>query len=333
MMRTPVRRGRWPAVAAALIAVLVLAAPAGASFPNQGSRVLYARLKNAPARTDAPERGGGAIDLFTMKPNGDDQTRVIKTDVIGEYGGHWSPNGSRIVFAGVKGKGHVDIYTADADGTHRDALTSGAANYSPNWSKSGNQIVWTRFSNAARPDATERTAPRGTGANLMVMNADGSDKHSIYPGYACSPGWDPTSQRIAFSTFVDDSTEIWTIKPSGLGLQQFTDYGSGSTTIFGDWAPDGDSFAFSWSPGIARGVTGGYSLWVGSSANTADTLLLASDVQPEFAPVFTTDGSRVIFVRYDGADYELFSVKTDGTGEKQLTTNAAAELLTLIPLF
>ena len=131
------------AVVAATIAVSVV--PASASFPDQGPRVLFARAKMPPARTLSPLRGIGALDLFTMKPNGDDQVRVVKTDALLEYGGHWSPNGARMTFAGSKGKGNLDIYTAKADGTKRKQLTTTATNYSPNWSKNGQQIVWTRL--------------------------------------------------------------------------------------------------------------------------------------------------------------------------------------------
>src|SRR4029077_10371979 len=127
------------AVVAATIAVSAL--PASASFPDQGPGGLFARAKMAPARTLSP-RGIGALDLFTMKPNGDDQVRVVKTDTILEYGGHWSPNGARMTFAGSKGKGNLDIYTAMDDGTKRKQLTTTATNYSPNFSKNGQQIVW-----------------------------------------------------------------------------------------------------------------------------------------------------------------------------------------------
>ena len=83
--------------------------------------MLFARAKMPPARTLSPSRGIGALDLFTMKPNGDDQVRVVKTDALLEYGGHWSPNGARMTFAGSKGKGNLDIYTAMADGTQAQA--------------------------------------------------------------------------------------------------------------------------------------------------------------------------------------------------------------------
>jgi Tol biopolymer transport system component len=318
------------AVVAATIAVSVV--PASASFPDQGPRVLFARAKMPPARTLSPTRGIGALDLFTTKPNGDDQVRVAKTDALLEYSGHWSPNGARMTFAGSKGKGNLDIYTAMADGTKRNQLTTTATNYSPNWSKSGQQIVWTRLGGTGAGRRLSAATLRGIDANLMVMNADGTDKHSILTGLAMAPAWSPTAGRIAFSTYDGDSLDVSWIKPNGLGLQQLTDFGTGTFSMFGDWAPDGNSFAMLFNGGMARGGIGGYDLYLGTPEGTKP-IFLAADADLEFSPVFTADGSRVIFVRNDGSDYELFSVRSDGSGgEKQLTTNGADDLLSLVPL-
>jgi Tol biopolymer transport system component len=319
------------AVVAATIAVCV--APASASFPDQGPRVLFARAKMPPTRTLSPSRGIGALDLFTMKPNGDDQVRVVKTDALLEYGGHWSPNGARMTFAGSKGKGNFDVYTAMADGTKRKQLTTAASNYSPNWSKNGQQIVWTRIGGTATGRRLSAATLRGIDANLMVMNADGTDKHSIFTGLAMAPAWSPSAGRIAFSTYDGDSLDIAWIKPNGLGLQQLTNFGPDTYSVFGDWAPDGNSFAMLFDSNVmARGGIGGYDLYLGTPEGTKP-IFLAADADLEFSPVFTADGSRVIFVRHDGSDFELFSVRADGSGaEKQLTTNGTDDILSLVPL-
>jgi Tol biopolymer transport system component len=322
------------AAVATVIAVAVV--PAWASFPDQGSRVLFARAKAPATKAPTPARGVGVLDLFTMKPNGDDQVRVVKTDTILEYGGHWSPNGARITFAGSKGKGNLDVYTAMADGSKRKQLTTTASNYSPNWSKNGQQIVWTRLGGTFAARGLAGVTQRGIDANLMVMNADGTDKHSIFTGLAMAPAWSPSAGRIAFSTYDGDSVDIAWIKPNGLGLQQLTNFGSNTYSFFGDWAPDGNSFAMLFNSGAAiharRGGIGGYDLFRGTPEGTKP-IFLAADADLQFSPVFTADGSRVIFVRQDGNDYELYSVKADGSGgEKQLTTNAGDDFLSVVPL-
>jgi Tol biopolymer transport system component len=219
-----------------------------------------------------------------------------------------------------------------ADGTKRKQLTTTATNYSPNWSKNGQQIVWTRLGGTGAGRRLSPATLRGIDANLMVMNADGTDKHSIFTGLALAPAWSPTAGRIAFSTYDGDSLDISWIKPNGLSLQQLTDFGPGTYSMFGDWAPDGNSFAMLFQAGPARGGIGGYDLYRGTPEGTKP-IFLAADADLEFSPVFTADGSRVIFVRHDGSDFELFSVKADGSGgEKQLTTNGADDLLSLVPL-
>ena len=318
--------------AAVTAAISRLRRPRVGELPRSGAAGVVRAGEMPPARTLSPLRGIGALDLFTMKPNGDDQVRVVKTDALLEYGGHWSPNGARMTFAGSKGKGNLDIYTAKADGTQRKQLTTAATNYSPNWSKNGQQIVWTRLGGTGAGRRLSAATLRGIDANLMVMNADGTDKHSIFTGFAMAPAWNPTAGRIAFSTYDGDSLDVSWIKPNGLGLQQLTDFGIGTFTLFGDWAPDGDSFAMLFDGGMARGGIDGYDLYLGTPEGTKP-IFLAADADLEFSPVFTADGSRVIFVRNDGSDFELFSVKADGSGgEKQLTTNGADDLLSLVPL-
>jgi Tol biopolymer transport system component len=167
----------------------------------------------------------------------------------------------------------------------------------------------------------------------MVMNADGTDKHSIFSGLAMAPAWNPTASRIAFSTYDGDSVDIWWIKPNGLDLEPLTNFGVGTYTFFGDWAPDGDSYLLLFDAvKAARGPASSYDLFRGT-AQGGKPFFLASDVDPQFSPVFTADGSRAIFVRHDGHDYELFSVRADGSGgEKQLTDNGTADLLSVVPL-
>jgi Tol biopolymer transport system component len=315
----------------ATLAVAVV--PASASFPDQGSRVLFARVKGIAAAATIPARGSGVIDLFTMKQNGDDVVRVIKTDTIQEYGGHWSPNGSRVTFSGLKGKGQYDVYTAMADGTKRKQLTTTATNYGPNWSKNGAQIVWTRFSGTFTGARLSPAQRRGTGANLMVMDADGSGKHSIFSGLALAPAWSPTTARIAFSTSDGDSLAVWWIKPSGLDPEPLASFGVGTYSLFGDWAPDGDSYLFAFDAvKMPRGPASSYDLYRGTPQGSKP-IFLASDLDPQFSPMFTADGSRAIFVRYDGHDYELFSVRADGSGgERQLTDNGTDDILSVVPL-
>ena len=315
-----------------LVAVAVLTAlvgtvfPASAAFPDQGKRVLFSRVKSSTMR------GTAVLDLFTMKPTGADQERVAKTPKLGEYGGHWSPQGTSAVYAAIDRSDSLQVYTARADGSRRRQLTTAGSNVSPNWSRNGSQIVWTRFPSLLRPGTSGLPiARRGGNSRLMVMNADGTHKRPIYDGAVTAPGWHPERGLIAFTTTDGDSYDVWTIKPNGQALNELTDYGMGTTTIFSDWAPDGDSFAFLFAPALPRGGGSGIDLYAAPTSSPNASVFLASDVAFQFAPVFTANGSRVIFVREDG-DFELWSVKTNGQDERRLTTNTAEDLLTIVPL-
>src|SRR6266550_2777020 len=48
---------------------------------------------------------------------------------------------------------------------------------------------------------------------------------------------------------------------------------------------------------------------------------LTNNAFPEFDPIWSPDGKRLAFGRYDGVDFEVVVINADGTGETLLTTN------------
>src|SRR3989441_273155 len=48
---------------------------------------------------------------------------------------------------------------------------------------------------------------------------------------------------------------------------------------------------------------------------------LTNNAFPEFDPIWSPDGKRLAFGRYDGVDFEVVVINADGSGETLLTTN------------
>jgi hypothetical protein len=78
----------------------------------------------------------------------------------------WSPDSAKIVFGRGLTYAPNEIWTMNGDGTQQTLIKSNGAMYSafPTWSPDGTQIA------------------HADGAQIWVMNADGSGEHSIYPG-------------------------------------------------------------------------------------------------------------------------------------------------------
>jgi hypothetical protein len=325
-MRTSIRRLAFLCAAAATVAIVT--SPAWAAFPDQGNRIVYGRSPQTSTVT------AGAIprgvlqesDLYSIRSNGDDRERLTNTAAI-EYGAYYSPDGDRLVYWAVAG-GDYRVYTADPDGSHRQALTSNPVSVMPNWSKNGRQIVYVRYQPARLPASPLR---RGGGpAELMVMDADGGGKHAVHSAEAIwLPGWSPTRSEIAM-TIADgpDTGSVYLLPPSG-GEPQLVCC-KGGTALFADWAPDGNRLLLTVVPETLRGETPPATVYT-IKRNGNDPVVVTDQSYYLTVPRFTADGERVVFSRDTGDTLDLYSVRSDGTGgRKQLTDTRPLEFLNLL---
>ena len=102
---------------------------------------------------------------------------------------HWSPDGSKIVFA-CQDAGEVgdrsDICLIDADGSGFVRLTGGRyLNAAPVWSPDGQWIAFASDrATGQRPPAADGNAGGRIAMTVFVMRPDGSDLHQVVPAAA-----------------------------------------------------------------------------------------------------------------------------------------------------
>ena len=322
-MRTSLRRF---ALAVAVIATAaIVTSPAWAAFPNQGKRILYARQ---PVSTSTPPTallGTATSNLFSIRNNGEDRRRVTDSVKAFEYGGYHSPDGTRIVYWAQTPDGY-QVWRANADGVAREALTSNPVSVNPNWSRNGNKIVYVKYSGPAAslqlggPLAQEPHV--GGGADLMIMNADGTGKHSILAGTVYSPGWSPTAPEIAYSGPSGPGLGLFLISPEG-GEPQIVCCKAGGTALFADWSPDGRRLLFVYLPPAAGPGAGVQLLTV--RRNSTDVVPVTNDSYNITIPRFSDDGERVIYAKdVGGGLLDLYSINSDGSGGKKRLTDTPA---------
>jgi WD40 repeat protein len=148
------------------------------SWSPDGAQIAYASTGN----------------IYVMSADGIDQRQL--TDApggLGDYYPAWSPDGATIAYwegsptGEDGGPSDSEIYTIPASGGGATRLTNNVvSNIEPAWSPDGTQIAY------------------WDGGALLIMQADGSNKHSVYghEGGAWAPSWSPDGRSIAFITYI-----------------------------------------------------------------------------------------------------------------------------------
>ena len=213
-----------PIILAILIALAVLAVTTSwgqGFFSSAGYSYRIAYIGDSP---------DGSRQLFTVKPDGSGGIQV--TDVgLAEESFEWSPDGSRIAFAG-RGPDNKDIFVVNPDGSGLTDLSEAfplnpyyPIPYSyldrdPTWSPDGSRIAFVRDDR------------RGIG--VYVMNDDGSEKRPAIALSLCDqvkdPKWSPVGSDVLFEC--DRSEDSWGIFVVDVDTGQVK------------WSPDGSKLLF-----------------------------------------------------------------------------------------
>jgi len=208
-------------------------------FPN-GKRILYSSThlgaKQCPPRPDFSKGYVWAVydtfDIFTAKPDGSDLQQLTNTPGY-DAETTISRNG-KLVFTS-KRDGDLDIYTMDANGKNVKRLTNEVGyDGGPFWSYDGEQIVYRAYHPSTDKEKFDYLALlkqnliRPTTLEIMVMNADGSNKRQVTHLNKASfaPYFFPDGKRIIFSSNNADPKgrdfDLYLIKSDGTGMERIT---------------------------------------------------------------------------------------------------------------
>jgi Tol biopolymer transport system component len=131
------------------------------------------------------------VGIFTIGLEGRDLRQISpKSLIVVEFGGRWSPNGERILFAARTNESHesaIWLVNADGSGAHRLRVTPACGGASadpasiactyPDWSPDGTRIVF------ARVDANQ------VNENIYIVDTDGTDLQQVTNSGGSQPDW------------------------------------------------------------------------------------------------------------------------------------------------
>jgi Tol biopolymer transport system component len=186
----------------------------GPTFTPDGKHIVFTRCCHT----------GHGYSLWMLDTDGTSLTDIttepfVNGDGPGDTSPQVSPTDRRIAFNRCFPDAPCQIATVRMDGTHLRMLTHGTAFASEHagWSPDGTQIVY------------HRNYLNGGGSDIVVMNADGSDKRRLtFYGPAARDGsfaasFSPSGGEILFAHFPSTGgTDLYTMSRDGGYVTQVT---------------------------------------------------------------------------------------------------------------
>jgi Tol biopolymer transport system component/outer membrane protein assembly factor BamB len=208
------------------------------------------------------------------------------------------PAWSRLAFESYRNN-NWDIYTANADGSGEQRVTSGTAiEGSPALVKGGGQILF--VTNRDGNYEIYRANSNGTGLLRLTNNA----------ATDTAPAWSPDGTRIAFQSARAGNYDVFVMNADGSGVVKLTT----SSAYDGEpsWSPDGAQLVF-----VSK-RSGRYELWLMNANGTNQHQLTSGAIA--FDPAWSPTSNQIAFSNDSNNDgwLEIWMINSDGSGLQQL---------------
>lgn len=305
--------------AALTVSACVNSASPTAAAPSTGSH----SVRNGPISfTRFDPRGS---HLYTVAPSGGPEHR-LSDDAGVQAHSAWSPSGTVVSYTQVNVDGS-SINTMNADGGNvTSVLTGNPWALVPSWSPDGMRLAFT--SNA-------------TGDyQVYTMGADGSDvtqvTHAPSGTTYVGPKYSPDGRQFAVALHrpqdPKDVQDLWVMGITGSNLKRLTNGMNNAESR--TWSPDGKQIAFN---AVVRGI--GQIFVINADGTGLRQLTHNPGTTPAFAPggIFPTmrgdvtpawspDGTRIAYASDIGGNFDIYTMKPDGSDVVQVTRTPQQEL-------
>jgi TolB protein len=313
------------------------------TWSSDAKRVLYYETDETGAYL--AKGGNSRTEFVSVDIATGERTQYTASNEV-KLSPQWLPGG-KISYAvrGINGGG-LRIWNPDRSVV---TIVAGAIRH-PSWSADGKQVVYERI---LQPAVTEHLIPTlsrdpefelllseafpafspdgktllysqygGNGMNtsdtsIQTMNADGSAKHPLFHKDGTSAFdavWSPAGDMIAFCVGKYfraaglPSAQIALIKPDGSGYREIAE--EGVNNGFPSWSPDGKRLVYK----------RGKQLVILSIAD-GKIVPLTDGAHYDNFPQWSPKGDGIMFTTDRDGDFELYTIRPDGTGLRRLTNS------------
>jgi Tol biopolymer transport system component len=266
--------------------------------PSAVQTIMRGRIAFVSERNGNPE-------IYVMDANGRNVRRLTRNNVVDDSPA-WSPDGQLIAFVSER-DGNREIYVMNANGSALRRLTRNSArDDSPAWSPDGQQIAF--------------VSERDGVPQIYVMRADGEDVRRLTQTETVEtqPAWSPDGRLIAFVSDRDGNPEIYLMNADGTDPRRLTDDPALDSTP--RWSPNSKRLLF-----VSERENASLQIFSMNSEGKdvrLITAVYAADAR-NFAPVWSPDGEWIAFTTDRDGYQEIYAVRADGSGLRNLTRNRA----------
>jgi Tol biopolymer transport system component len=227
----------------------------------------------------------------------------------------WSPDGSQLIYEKVSFKPrtqNLPLYSWDPDWDYQ------YTDVFPALSKDGKLVYTEKSSNSSiaisDPDGSNRkrvfeTAGSSLSATMVSHGLAG----------AFQPAWSPDGQWIAFGLGQwfqerrNGTAKIMRMRRDGSNLEELTDGSVNSG--FPSYSADGKRIVYRVWDAKEKGLR---------IIDIADRKIQVLTTEADNLPDWSPDGSRIVFTRrVDTVNFDIFTIRPDGTDLRRLTTSEA----------
>jgi dipeptidyl aminopeptidase/acylaminoacyl peptidase len=149
-------------------------------------------------------------------------------------------------------------------------------------------------------------------AQLYIVNADGSENHSLTPGLR--PSWSLQGGFIGYDSCENNKCGIFRINPDGGGKRQLTSDGGGGAAV----SPDGKKIAY-WSE-----TDGDFEIFVVNADGSGRTQL-TKNAGNDALPAWSPDGKAIYYLSdQNGKAWAVMAMNPNGSGQRKIMNVATS---------
>ena len=249
----------------------------------------------------------GNYNIFVMKPDGTRQCQITNGKSKNVCG-VWSPDGKKMIFSSDR-HGNSEIYIMDAYGNNQKRLTNNnTPDYHHRWSADSKHIVY-----VSNEDGNQE---------IYTMNADGSNKTNISNSEINEmfPCWSPDGKSILYCSEENEGWKIYRMNIKGKNREKVSEYTGTDWELYPQYSPDGNKIAyFTHEP--EKQIR---NIFVMDKNGNNRIQLTHSDFVDE-DPFWSPDGKYIVFQSNRTGNYQIFTMKKDGTKQTCLSNNKNSE--------